>query len=68
MEKSIALLISNLQEHAHYRDFEELVSHHRPRVPIFDPEKSNVEEWKMKSGMQRGYDLFASLLNIDFED
>jgi hypothetical protein len=68
MEDDLKLFITQMSEHAHYNTFLEKVGHHRPRVPRFDPIKGNEEEWKSKSGMQQGYDLLASLLNITFED
>lgn len=68
MDKDLRLFITNMMEHAHYKAFLEEVLHHRPRVPLFDPSSGNEEEWKLKSGMRKGYDIFASLLGIDFEE
>lgn len=68
MDKDLNLFITTMREHGHYNAFLEEVLHHRPRVPSFDPVKANEEEWKMKSGMRKGYDMFASLLGIDFEE
>ena len=68
MEQSIKLFLSEIQSHPHYNDFLELVEINRPRVPLFDFKKGNEDEWKVRSGQQQGFDLFASLLNITIGD
>jgi len=37
----------------------------RPVVPAHNPEKDNTEVWKAKSAMQRGFDIWLSILKID---
>jgi hypothetical protein len=68
MDEQIKLFLNNVQELPGYAAFEELVANSRPRVPLYNFRESNQEEWKVKSGRQQGYDLFASLLNIKLED
>jgi hypothetical protein len=46
----------------------ELVNNSRPRVPKYNFKEDNSEQWKFQSGQQQGFDLFASLLNIKFEE
>jgi len=65
---SYNLFIVQLNELPHYADFLQMVSDARPRVPNYTPEKDNTEVWKKQSGMRQGYDLFASLLKLKFED
>jgi len=68
MDEQLKLFLSKIREEPGYLAFEELVAEARPRIPIYDFRNSNEEEWKVKSGRQQGFDLFASLLNIKFED
>lgn len=42
--------------------------HQRPKIPVFNSKTSNDDDWKIKSGMQVGFDLCLSLLNIRGED
>ena len=62
------LFLIDISNHAHYRDFLELVSHPHPKVPKFDSFKDNTDHWKHKSGFVEGYEFFASLMKINFED
>lgn len=33
----------------------------RPSLPVWDSKENNVEEWKEKSAMQKGFDLAMSI-------
>ena len=62
------LFLVAMSEHAHYADFLKMVEDARPQIPVFNPKDDNTENWKKQSGMRQGYDLFASLLKLKFED
>lgn len=68
MDEQIKLFLAEIDEHPGYNAFMELVVSSRPRVPLYNFRDDNQEEWKVKSGQRQGYDLFASLLRIKFED
>ena len=68
MDKSLKLFLTAISEHPHYQDFIDLVAANRPRVPTYNCSDDNTERWKFASGRQQGYDLFASFLNLKFEE
>jgi len=65
MDERIKLFLNRIQGIDGYDAFEELVNDARPRVPIYDFRNSNVEEWKVKSGRQQGFDLIGRAYGID---
>ena len=58
------LFIAEIQEHPMFPALAERLDDNRPVLPKFDPERNNVEEWKEKSGMIRGFNLALALFNI----
>jgi len=62
------IFIVRMTELPHYQEFLEMVGNSRPQIPVFNPKDDNTEVWKKQSGMRQGYDLFASLLKLKFED
>ena len=67
-QSGLDLFLRDISNHAHYQEFMSLILHHHPRVPKFDPHKENTDSWKHKSGFVEGYEFFASLMKINFED
>lgn len=65
--EALKKFIVDMRDHPHYRDFEEMIGNKRPTVPLYDPVRDNVDDIKFKSGQQKGYDLFASIMNITFK-
>lgn len=64
----IKLFLSDIREHPHFNDFKKLVEDARPSLPRYDFRNDNTEYWKVNSGRIEGFDLFASLLNMKFEE
>ena len=54
----------NIKENSAFPELKLLLEQQRPRLPEFDPERDNVDEWKQKSGMKKGYDLALALFKI----
>jgi hypothetical protein len=54
--------------HPHFGDLLDEVRRLRPPVPRFEAQSDNTEIWKQKSSEQRGFDLFASILNLKIEE
>lgn len=64
----ISNFIAEFQEHPLYPELRVRFKSQRPIIPVFYPQGGNEDEWKVKSGMQQGFDLCLSLLNIRGED
>lgn len=60
----IDLFIKEIHEHPLFPALLKRFEENRPVLPEFDPVKNNVEEWKQKSGMKKGFSLCLALLNI----
>ena len=60
----IDLFIAEIKEHACFPALVKRLEENMPVLPEFDPERDNVEEWKQKSGMKKGYNLCLALFNI----
>jgi hypothetical protein len=58
------ILLKDIQENPLYPALLEKLIHNRPQIPAFDIVKQNEDDWKMKSSMQKGYDLCLSNFNI----
>jgi hypothetical protein len=58
------LFLQEIKEHPAYPALKEKIEKNFPDIPEFDPQKDNVEEWKQKSGMKKGYTLCLALFNI----
>ena len=64
----IDLFIAEIQEHPIFPALVELLEKNIPVLPEFDPERDNVEEWKQKSGMRKGFYLCMAILKIKLGD
>ncbi len=60
--------LCDIQDNAIYPALLALLKQQRPRLPEFDPQKDNVDEWKQRSGMLKGYDLALALMKIKLGD
>lgn len=60
--------ISEIKENALFPALLNKIEATRPTIPEFNFLSDNSDEWKAKSGMRSGYDLFAALLKIKLGD
>ena len=60
--------LKEVQEHPLFPELVIRLKQNAPVVPEFDFIKDNTDEWKMKSGMRRGYDLCLSIFKINLGD
>jgi len=56
--------LKEIREHPLFPGLLKQLKEQRPVLPEFNPQASNVEEWKRKSGMRQGYDLALALFRI----
>jgi hypothetical protein len=60
----IDLFIAEIKEHPVFPALVELLEENIPVLPEFDPERDNIEEWKQKSGMRKGFKLCLAIMKI----
>lgn len=39
-----------------------------PKIPTFNPEQDNTDQWKHDSGIRTGYEICMSHLNMEIND
>lgn len=62
------LFLNDIKDHPLYPALLQKLKNNRPAIPPFDIGAGNDDVWKLKTGMQQGFDLCLSLLNIKLEN
>jgi hypothetical protein len=62
------IFLKEIQEHALFPELKIRLERNAPVIPEFDFKNDNADEWKMKSGMGRGYNLCLSIFKIKLGD
>ena len=63
----LKIFLNDIKDHALYPALLQKLKNNRPAIPPFNIHDGNDDLWKLKTGMQQGFDLCLSLLNIKLE-